>query len=60
MSIPQKPNILDHIVHLSPPKDLIKTVNDFKKAGFNVFEGGVHADKLTSNYLIVVSCYNCI
>ncbi|KAK7035859.1 Zn(2)-C6 fungal-type domain-containing protein [Favolaschia claudopus] len=45
---------LDHIVHLTPPGSLQETAEQFRKLGFNVVEGGVHADGLTENSLVIL------
>ncbi|CAL1703227.1 unnamed protein product [Somion occarium] len=45
-------DILDHIVHLSPPGSLQSTVETWQKLGFNVTPGGTHADGLTENALV--------
>ncbi|KAK7024016.1 Zn(2)-C6 fungal-type domain-containing protein [Favolaschia claudopus] len=45
---------LDHIVHLTPPGSLQETAEQFRKLGFNVVDGGVHADGLTENSLVIL------
>jgi len=45
-------NILDHIVHLSPPGALQETIGTWKDAGYTVVPGGTHADGLTENALV--------
>ncbi|KAF8177618.1 glyoxalase-like domain-containing protein [Pholiota molesta] len=44
---------LDHIVHLTPPGSVEEVSTQFRKLGFNVLPGGVHADGLTENALVV-------
>ncbi|KAJ7184483.1 glyoxalase-like domain-containing protein [Mycena filopes] len=46
--------ILDHIVHLTPPGTVHETAEQFRRIGFNVLDGGVHADGLTTNSLVVL------
>ncbi|KAG8760639.1 hypothetical protein FRC12_009530 [Ceratobasidium sp. 428] len=45
-------NVLDHIVHLSPPGKLAEAVTYWESLGFKVIPGGQHADGLTSNALV--------
>ncbi|EEB95707.1 hypothetical protein MPER_05280, partial [Moniliophthora perniciosa FA553] len=45
-------NILDHIVHLTPPGSVEETARQFRDLGFNVLPGGRHADGLTENALV--------
>ncbi|KAJ6620369.1 glyoxalase-like domain-containing protein [Mycena sp. CBHHK59/15] len=45
---------LDHIVHLTPPGTVEETSQQFRKLGFKVIDGGVHADGLTANSLVVL------
>ncbi|KAI0792704.1 glyoxalase-like domain-containing protein [Abortiporus biennis] len=45
-------NTLDHIVHLSPPGSLKEISAKWKDLGFNVVQGGKHADGLTENALV--------
>jgi len=47
-------NIIDHIVHLTPPGSVKKTTEQFTSLGFNVIPGGVHADGLTENALVIL------
>ncbi|KAF8894828.1 glyoxalase-like domain-containing protein [Infundibulicybe gibba] len=51
--VPQSTNILDHIIHLTPPGSLEETSGDFRGLGFAVIPGGTHADGLTENALVV-------
>ncbi|KAJ7144925.1 glyoxalase-like domain-containing protein [Mycena crocata] len=46
--------ILDHIVHLTPPGTVHETADQFRQLGFNVIDGGVHADGLTANSLVIL------
>ncbi|KAF5318024.1 hypothetical protein D9619_012220 [Psilocybe cf. subviscida] len=46
-------SILDHIVHLTPPGSLDEVTHQFRKLGFKVLPGGVHAGGLTENALVV-------
>ncbi|KAI0781472.1 glyoxalase-like domain-containing protein [Trametes elegans] len=46
-------NILDHIVHLTPPGTLDDSVQAFRDLGFTVSPGGTHADGQTANALVV-------
>ncbi|KAJ7348960.1 glyoxalase-like domain-containing protein [Mycena albidolilacea] len=46
---------LDHIVHLTPPGTVQQTAEQFRQLGFNVLDGGVHADGLTENSLVILS-----
>ncbi|CAK5281026.1 unnamed protein product [Mycena citricolor] len=46
---------LDHIVHLSPPGTVHENAAQWRELGFNVIEGGVHADGLTENTLVILS-----
>ncbi|KAJ7577467.1 glyoxalase-like domain-containing protein [Mycena floridula] len=48
---------LDHVVHLSAPGTLQKTSQHFRDLGFLVVTGGVHADGLTENSLIILPDY---
>ncbi|KIY68765.1 hypothetical protein CYLTODRAFT_394890 [Cylindrobasidium torrendii FP15055 ss-10] len=50
----EQTNILDHIIHLSPPGELDESVRHFRDLGFNVLPGGTHADGLTYNALVVL------
>ncbi|KAJ7885389.1 glyoxalase-like domain-containing protein [Mycena leptocephala] len=45
---------LDHIVHLTPPGTVQQTAEQFRGRGFNVLDGGVHADGLTANSLVIL------
>ncbi|KAG9077596.1 hypothetical protein FS749_010511 [Ceratobasidium sp. UAMH 11750] len=45
-------NVLDHIIHLSPPGKLSDAVAHWESLGFRVVPGGQHADGLTSNALV--------
>ncbi|KAJ7272889.1 glyoxalase-like domain-containing protein [Mycena rebaudengoi] len=45
---------LDHIVHLTPPGTVEETAQQFRELGFNVINGGVHADGLTANSLVIL------
>ncbi|QRV86849.1 hypothetical protein RhiJN_14867 [Ceratobasidium sp. AG-Ba] len=45
-------NVLDHIIHLSPPGKLDEAVAHWESLGFKVIPGGQHADGLTSNALV--------
>ncbi|KIO22748.1 hypothetical protein M407DRAFT_216117 [Tulasnella calospora MUT 4182] len=47
-------NVLDHIIHLSPPGELQAGIERFERLGFKVLPGGTHADGLTSNALVVL------
>ncbi|KAJ6546839.1 glyoxalase-like domain-containing protein [Mycena capillaripes] len=51
-SMPTK--TLDHIVHLTPPGTVQQTADQFRQLGFNVLDGGVHADGLTANSLVIL------
>ncbi|KIM49686.1 hypothetical protein M413DRAFT_438843 [Hebeloma cylindrosporum] len=44
---------LDHIVHLTPPGTVEQTSKQFQELGFRVLPGGIHADGLTENSLVV-------
>ncbi|KAM6500935.1 Glyoxalase-like domain containing protein [Amanita muscaria] len=46
-------NILDHIVHLVPPRTLDHATDTFRQLGFNVLVGGTHAGGLTANSLVI-------
>ncbi|KAL7416132.1 glyoxalase-like domain-containing protein [Mrakia frigida] len=48
---PQQTMSLDHLILLSPPGELSKTV-EYLKPWFTIVEGGTHADGLTANSLI--------
>ncbi|KAF8748796.1 Glyoxalase-like domain [Rhizoctonia solani] len=48
-------NILDHIIHLSPPGKLSEAVAHWENLGFHVIPGGTHADGLTSNALVALA-----
>jgi len=48
-------SILDHIVHLTPPGTVDETANQFRQLGFNVIDGGTHADGLTANALVILA-----
>ncbi|KAG8978481.1 hypothetical protein FRC05_010726 [Tulasnella sp. 425] len=48
-------NVLDHIIHLSPPGELHAGIERFEKLGFKVLPGGTHADGLTYNALVVLN-----
>ncbi|KAF8602759.1 hypothetical protein BDV93DRAFT_415493, partial [Ceratobasidium sp. AG-I] len=48
-------NVLDHIIHLSPPGKLAQAVAYWGHLGFEVIPGGQHADGLTSNALVALS-----
>ena len=52
--LPVPPN-LDHLVHLVPPGKLDEAIKQFERLGFAVEHGGVHADGLTHNALIVLT-----
>ncbi|KAJ7084788.1 glyoxalase-like domain-containing protein [Mycena belliarum] len=45
---------LDHIVHLTPPGTVQETAQQFRRLGFSVIDGGVHADGLTANSLVIL------
>ncbi|KAK7688839.1 hypothetical protein QCA50_007528 [Cerrena zonata] len=45
-------NVLDHIVHLSPPGSLQDTITNWEELGFSVTPGGTHADGFTENALV--------
>ncbi|KAJ6606327.1 glyoxalase-like domain-containing protein [Mycena vulgaris] len=45
---------LDHIVHLTPPGTVQETAEQFRQLGFNVIDGGVHADGFTANSLVIL------
>ncbi|THH05307.1 hypothetical protein EW145_g4891 [Phellinidium pouzarii] len=47
--------ILDHIVHLTPPGSIAKTIESWEKLGFKVTPGGTHADGLTENALVILA-----
>ncbi|KAJ7778710.1 glyoxalase-like domain-containing protein [Mycena maculata] len=47
-------SILDHIVHLTPPGTVAETANQFRQLGFNVLDGGTHADGFTANSLVIL------
>jgi len=51
---PPATNILDHIVHLSPPDSLQETISEFQRLGFTVLPGGSHVDGITSNALVIL------
>ncbi|CAK5279206.1 unnamed protein product [Mycena citricolor] len=51
----RKHKTLDHIVHLSPPGTVHENAAQWRELGFNVIEGGVHADGLTENTLVILS-----
>ncbi|KZT24058.1 hypothetical protein NEOLEDRAFT_1068215 [Neolentinus lepideus HHB14362 ss-1] len=46
-------NVLDHIVHLTPPGTVAAATEQWRALGFTVVPGGTHADGLTSNALVV-------
>ncbi|CUA72123.1 hypothetical protein RSOLAG22IIIB_00783 [Rhizoctonia solani] len=48
-------NVLDHIIHLSPPGKLSEAVAHWEHLGFKVIPGGTHADGLTSNALVTLA-----
>ncbi|CAE6434808.1 unnamed protein product [Rhizoctonia solani] len=48
-------NVLDHIIHLSPPGKLSEAVAHWEQLGFEVIPGGTHADGLTSNALVALA-----
>ncbi|KAF8061733.1 glyoxalase-like domain-containing protein [Lyophyllum atratum] len=48
-------NILDHIVHLTPPGSVEKTSEQFRELGFTVIPGGTHTDGLTANALVILA-----
>ncbi|KAJ7118918.1 glyoxalase-like domain-containing protein [Mycena epipterygia] len=48
-------SILDHIVHLTPPGTVHETAEQFRQLGFKVIDGGVHADGLTANSLVIIA-----
>ncbi|EUC65996.1 glyoxalase-like domain protein [Rhizoctonia solani AG-3 Rhs1AP] len=48
-------NILDHIIHISPPGKLSEAVAHWERLGFQVIPGGTHADGLTSNALVALA-----
>ncbi|CCO37476.1 hypothetical protein BN14_11632 [Rhizoctonia solani AG-1 IB] len=48
-------NILDHIVHLSPPGKLSEAVTHWERLGFKVTPGGTHSGGLTSNALVALA-----
>lgn len=50
-----EPPELDHIVHLVSPGKLGESVEQYKQLGFSVERGGVHADGLTQNALIILT-----
>ncbi|KAG8730800.1 hypothetical protein FRC11_005780 [Ceratobasidium sp. 423] len=45
-------NILDHILHLSPPGKLSETITHWEQLGFKVIPGGRHDSGLSSNALV--------
>ncbi|KAJ1310577.1 hypothetical protein OPQ81_007306 [Rhizoctonia solani] len=47
-------NILDHIVHLSPPGKLSEAVAHWKQLGFEVTSGGTHESGLSWNALVIL------
>ncbi|TFK46356.1 hypothetical protein OE88DRAFT_1638375 [Heliocybe sulcata] len=47
-------NVLDHIVHLTPPGTVAEATEQWRSLGFTVVPGGTHADGLTSNALVVL------
>lgn len=49
------PPELDHIVHLVSPGKLPEAVAQFQHLGFSVERGGIHADGLTQNALIILT-----
>ncbi|EGN96392.1 hypothetical protein SERLA73DRAFT_170768 [Serpula lacrymans var. lacrymans S7.3] len=53
MSLPPT-NILDHIVHLTPPGSVQEVSQQFRQLGFNVIPGGTHAGGLTANALVIL------
>jgi len=46
-------SMIDHIVYLSLPGTVEDTTQKFEELGFRVLPGGVHADGLTANALVV-------
>ncbi|TIA99217.1 hypothetical protein E3P94_00504 [Wallemia ichthyophaga] len=52
MSLPVRPNVLDHLVFLCA--DLNAVAANFTAAGFTVQNGGTHADGRTENMLLVL------
>lgn len=50
-----EPPELDHIVHLVSPGKLEEAIQQYSQLGFGVERGGVHADGLTQNALIVLT-----
>ncbi|KAF8479952.1 glyoxalase-like domain-containing protein [Gautieria morchelliformis] len=48
-------DVLDHIVHLTPPGTVEQAASEFRKLGFDVIPGGTHADGLTANALVVLA-----
>jgi hypothetical protein len=55
MSSSNAPPELDHIIHLVRPGKLQECITAFEKLGFHTERGGVHADELTQNCLIVLA-----
>lgn len=51
----KEPPELDHIIHLVSPGRLDESMEQFRLLGFSVERGGVHADGLTQNALIVLT-----
>lgn len=45
-------NVLDHIVHLTPPGTVEQASDAFRKLGFEVVPGGTHAGGVTYNALV--------
>ncbi|CAE6415168.1 unnamed protein product [Rhizoctonia solani] len=45
-------NILDHILHLSPPGKLSEAITHWEQLGFKVIPGGTHDTGLSSNALV--------
>ncbi|KAG8727392.1 hypothetical protein FRC11_013322 [Ceratobasidium sp. 423] len=48
-------NILDHIVHLSPPGKLSEAVTHWERLGFKVTPGGKHAGRPIYNALVALA-----
>lgn len=48
-------NILDHLIHLSPPNTVHEVSAQFQQLGFKVIQGGTHTGGLTANALVILS-----
>ncbi|KAI9570734.1 glyoxalase-like domain-containing protein [Boletus coccyginus] len=53
MSTPST-NILDHIIHLTPPGTVEQVSQQFRDLGFNVIAGGTHTGGLSANALVIL------